>query len=118
MSYQIPKTINVSCDILLKSNYQCCRINLLLFSFQDIEELINLPPEKILLKWMNYHLQKAGYKKLVSNFSSDLKVAWLLCSVTSSDMHCQLLGVVYTLVLSMNASNVLELSKMRADTWN
>ncbi|XP_022932258.1 fimbrin-1-like [Cucurbita moschata] len=39
----------------------------------DIEELINLPPEKILLKWMNFHLQKAGYKKPVSNFSSDLK---------------------------------------------
>ncbi|KGN56064.1 fimbrin-1 [Cucumis sativus] len=39
----------------------------------DIEELINLPPEKILLKWMNFHLQKAGYKKTVSNFSSDLK---------------------------------------------
>ncbi|KAG6596927.1 Fimbrin-1, partial [Cucurbita argyrosperma subsp. sororia] len=39
----------------------------------DIEELINLPPEKILLKWMNYHLKKAGYKKTVSNFSSDLK---------------------------------------------
>ncbi|KAG7015552.1 Fimbrin-5 [Cucurbita argyrosperma subsp. argyrosperma] len=42
-------------------------------AFQDIEELINLPPEKILLKWMNFHLQKAGYKKPVSNFSSDLK---------------------------------------------
>ncbi|XP_038905143.1 fimbrin-1-like [Benincasa hispida] len=39
----------------------------------DIEELINLPPEKILLKWMNFHIQKAGYKKPVSNFSSDLK---------------------------------------------
>ncbi|XP_022158569.1 fimbrin-1-like [Momordica charantia] len=39
----------------------------------DIEELMNLPPEKILLKWMNFHLQKAGYKKTVSNFSSDLK---------------------------------------------
>ncbi|XP_071730253.1 fimbrin-1-like [Rutidosis leptorrhynchoides] len=39
----------------------------------DIEELMGLPPEKLLLKWMNFHLKKAGYKKPVTNFSSDLK---------------------------------------------
>ncbi|KAL7130880.1 hypothetical protein ABFS83_13G161700 [Erythranthe nasuta] len=39
----------------------------------DVEELMGLAPEKILLKWMNFHLKKAGYKKTVSNFSSDLK---------------------------------------------
>ncbi|KAI3457756.1 hypothetical protein Pfo_014419 [Paulownia fortunei] len=32
-----------------------------------------LTPEKVLLKWMNFHLKKAGYKKQVTNFSSDLK---------------------------------------------
>ncbi|CAI9088302.1 OLC1v1022602C1 [Oldenlandia corymbosa var. corymbosa] len=40
---------------------------------QDVEELMGLAPEKVLLKWMNFHLKKAGYKKTVSNFSSDLK---------------------------------------------
>ncbi|TQD86430.1 hypothetical protein C1H46_028033 [Malus baccata] len=40
---------------------------------KDVEELLSLPPEKVLLKWMNFHLQKAGYKKPVSNFSSDVK---------------------------------------------
>lgn len=35
---------------------------------------MNLPPEKILLRWMNFHLKKAGYKKIVTNFSSDVKV--------------------------------------------
>ncbi|XP_022864461.1 fimbrin-1-like isoform X3 [Olea europaea var. sylvestris] len=39
----------------------------------DIEELMGLSPEKILLKWMNFHLKKAGYKNTVTNFSSDLK---------------------------------------------
>uniref|UniRef100_A0A7N0ZYZ3 Calponin-homology (CH) domain-containing protein n=1 Tax=Kalanchoe fedtschenkoi TaxID=63787 RepID=A0A7N0ZYZ3_KALFE len=42
---------------------------------KDIEELLCLPPEKMLLKWMNFHLKKGGYKKTVSNFSSDLKDA-------------------------------------------
>ncbi|XP_077221729.1 fimbrin-5-like [Tasmannia lanceolata] len=40
---------------------------------KDVEELMSLAPEKILLKWMNFHLQKAGYKKPVTNFSSDVK---------------------------------------------
>lgn len=40
---------------------------------EDAEELIGLPPEKVLLKWMNFHLKKAGYEKQVTNFSSDVK---------------------------------------------
>ncbi|CAJ1971607.1 unnamed protein product [Sphenostylis stenocarpa] len=40
---------------------------------KDVEELISLAPEKVLLKWMNFHLKKAGYEKQVTNFSSDLK---------------------------------------------
>lgn len=35
---------------------------------------MGLAPEKVLLKWMNFHLQKAGYKKTVTNFTSDVKV--------------------------------------------
>ena len=41
---------------------------------QDAEELMGLAPEKVLLKWMNFHLKKAGYEKQVTNFSSDVKV--------------------------------------------
>ncbi|CAH8334331.1 unnamed protein product [Eruca vesicaria subsp. sativa] len=40
---------------------------------QDVEELVGLAPEKLLLKWMNFHLKKAGYEKQVTNFSSDIK---------------------------------------------
>ncbi|KAI4305707.1 hypothetical protein L6164_029058 [Bauhinia variegata] len=40
---------------------------------KDVEELMGLPPEKVLLKWMNFHLKKAGYEKQVTNFSSDVK---------------------------------------------
>ncbi|XP_039125109.1 fimbrin-4-like [Dioscorea cayenensis subsp. rotundata] len=40
---------------------------------KDVEELLGLAPEKMLLKWMNFHLKKAGYKKTVMNFSSDVK---------------------------------------------
>ncbi|KAL9241163.1 hypothetical protein vseg_015305 [Gypsophila vaccaria] len=40
---------------------------------QDVEELMSLPPEKVLLKWMNFQLKKSGYSKEVTNFSTDLK---------------------------------------------
>ncbi|CAH8381648.1 unnamed protein product [Eruca vesicaria subsp. sativa] len=40
---------------------------------KDAEELMGLAPEKVLLKWMNFHLKKAGYEKQVTNFSSDVK---------------------------------------------
>ncbi|WOL13660.1 fimbrin-1-like [Canna indica] len=42
---------------------------------QDAEELMSLAPEKMLLKWMNFHLKRAGYRKPITNFSSDLKDA-------------------------------------------
>uniref|UniRef100_M1B3A2 Fimbrin n=1 Tax=Solanum tuberosum TaxID=4113 RepID=M1B3A2_SOLTU len=44
-----------------------------LIEAREVEELMSLSPEKVLLKWMNFHLKKAGYKKEVTNFSSDLK---------------------------------------------
>ncbi|XP_076904900.1 fimbrin-5-like [Bidens hawaiensis] len=40
---------------------------------KEAEELMGLAPEKVLLKWMNFQLKKAGYKKEVTNFSTDLK---------------------------------------------
>ncbi|KAF7831324.1 fimbrin-1-like [Senna tora] len=40
---------------------------------QEVEELLSLPPEKVLLKWMNFHLQRGGYDRTVKNFSSDVK---------------------------------------------
>nr|GMC59653.1 fimbrin-2-like [Ipomoea batatas] len=49
-------------------------ISFIMFKNQDIEELMSLPPEKILLRWMNFQLKKGGYKKTVTNFSSDIKV--------------------------------------------
>ncbi|KAL6496550.1 Fimbrin-2 [Orobanche gracilis] len=41
----------------------------------EAHELMSLPPEKILLRWMNFQLRKGGYLKTVTNFSSDVKDA-------------------------------------------
>ncbi|KAM5585387.1 hypothetical protein ABKV19_004674 [Rosa sericea] len=62
--------IQLLADLNLKKTPQLVE---LVDDSKDVEELLSLPPEKVLLKWMNFHLQKAGYKKAVANFSSDLK---------------------------------------------
>ncbi|KAM0034254.1 putative CH domain superfamily, fimbrin/Plastin [Helianthus debilis subsp. tardiflorus] len=35
---------------------------------KEAEEFMDLAPEKVLLKWMNFQLNKAGYKKEVTDF--------------------------------------------------
>ncbi|KAM9036449.1 plastin-1 isoform X1 [Sarcophilus harrisii] len=39
---------------------------------EELEELLKLSPEDLLLRWVNYHLAKAGWQK-ISNFSEDIK---------------------------------------------
>ncbi|KAI0974104.1 calponin homology domain-containing protein [Xylaria arbuscula] len=42
---------------------------------ETLEQFLRLPPEQILLRWFNYHLNAAGWHRRVSNFSSDVKDA-------------------------------------------
>ncbi|KAK4279182.1 hypothetical protein QN277_016929 [Acacia crassicarpa] len=62
--------IQLLADVNLKKTPQLME---LVEDSQEVEELMSLSPEKVLLKWMNFHLKKAGYTKQVTNFSSDLK---------------------------------------------
>ncbi|GAV74610.1 CH domain-containing protein [Cephalotus follicularis] len=62
--------IQLLADLNLKKTPQLVE---LVDDSKDVEELLGLPPEKVLLKWMNFHLKKAGYQKQVTNFSSDVK---------------------------------------------
>ncbi|XP_039027017.1 fimbrin-1-like [Hibiscus syriacus] len=63
--------IQLLADLNLKKTPQL--VELVEDSNADVEELMGLAPEKVLLKWMNFHLNKAGYEKIVANFSSDVK---------------------------------------------
>jgi len=40
---------------------------------ETIEALLKLPPEAILLRWINYHLKNAGSNRRVNNFGGDIK---------------------------------------------
>jgi len=39
---------------------------------ETIEDLLKMSPEEILLRWVNYHLEKAGTDKRVNNFGKDI----------------------------------------------
>jgi len=40
---------------------------------ETIEDLLKLPIEQILLRWVNYHLKNAGWNRRVTNFTTDIK---------------------------------------------
>ncbi|KAG0488146.1 hypothetical protein HPP92_006957 [Vanilla planifolia] len=62
--------IQLLADVNLKKTPQLVE---LVGDSTEVEELMNLPPEKILLRWMNFQLKKGGFKRTVTNFSSDVK---------------------------------------------
>lgn len=59
-------------NINLKDNPNLIR---LLQQGEELSDLLKLPPEQLLLRWFNYHLEKAGCKRRVRNYGSDLKDA-------------------------------------------
>ena len=40
---------------------------------EELSDLDALGPEKLLLRWVNYHLARAGYGNPINNFGSDIK---------------------------------------------
>ncbi|MED6161079.1 Fimbrin-2 [Stylosanthes scabra] len=95
--------IQLLADLNLKKTPQLVE---LVDDSKDMEELMSLPPEKILLRWMNFHLKKSGYKKIVTNFSSDVKDA---------EAYAHLLNVLapeYTNPSTLTVKNPFERAKL------
>uniref|UniRef100_A0A8C6MM54 Plastin-3 n=1 Tax=Nothobranchius furzeri TaxID=105023 RepID=A0A8C6MM54_NOTFU len=65
--WQIIK-IGLFADIELSRNEALAA---LLRDGETLEDLMKLSPEELLLRWANYHLENAGWKK-INNFSSDI----------------------------------------------
>ena len=63
---------------------------------EDINDLLKLPPEQILLRWVNYHLKNAGSDKRIKNFSGDIKDS-----------------VAYTILLSQLSGGKIDQSGLR-----
>nr|CAD7258421.1 unnamed protein product [Timema shepardi] len=60
----------------------CPGLTALLMDEEHIEDLMRLSPEAILLRWVNYHLQRAGVARRCNNFQGD---------ITDSEIYTHLL---------------------------
>lgn len=50
----------------------CPGLATLLYDGERLEDLLKLSPENILLRWVNYHLERAGIARRCTNFQSDI----------------------------------------------
>eukprot|EP01100_Stratorugosa_tubuloviscum_P013029 TRINITY_DN6370_c0_g2_i1.p1 TRINITY_DN6370_c0_g2~~TRINITY_DN6370_c0_g2_i1.p1 ORF type:complete len:520 (-),score=273.53 TRINITY_DN6370_c0_g2_i1:149-1708(-) len=57
---------------------------------ETIEDLLRLPTDQILLRWLNYHLKNAGSNRRVHNFTNDIKDSEVYTIVMSqiAPQHC------------------------------
>ncbi len=65
---------------------------------ETIEDLVRLPPEAILLRWVNYHLARAGTTRRCNNFHSD---------ITDSEIYIHLLSQIAPNDAGMKSVNYL-----------
>lgn len=49
----------------------CNQLACLLEDWESLEDLVNMRPEELLLRWVNFHLKKTGQTK-ISNLGKDL----------------------------------------------
>lgn len=62
---------------------------------EELTDLLKLPPEELLLRWVNYHLKNANHKRMVTNFNVDLKDSenYTVLLNQLSPNHCDLSGL-------------------------
>lgn len=69
MVWQIIR-IGLMSDINLSEHPELYR---LLEEGEDLKDFLKLPPEKILLRWVNFHLKNSGSDKRINNFGKDIQ---------------------------------------------
>lgn len=67
--WQVVK-IGLLSDINLQS---CPELVRLLLEGESLEDFLRLPPEHILIRWVNYHLARAGSDRRIANFGADIR---------------------------------------------
>ncbi|XP_022160057.1 plastin-3 [Myzus persicae] len=77
----------------------CPGLATLLQDGEKIEELIKLSPEAILLRWVNYHLNRAGVSRQCHNFQND---------ITDSEIYTYLMKQIAPLDSDVDMSALME----------
>lgn len=76
--------------------FLCTAIAALLKEGESLEELMELSPEELLLRWVNFHLEKKTNLH-ISNFSGDIKVSTILnCELAGSQLSYSISSYVHS----------------------
>jgi len=65
---------------------------------EDMNDLLGLPPEELLKRWVNYHMERQNYDRRINNFSGDVKdakVYTVLLKSIGEDKGCDLSPLEY-----------------------
>jgi hypothetical protein len=88
----------------------CEELYRLLLPGESIEDLMKLKPEDILIRWVNYHLEKAGQEKRIKNLGNDIADGTAMTYVLNQlDKDC-------TLAPLSGADNIEKASLMVAES--
>lgn len=105
---------------MIKSTNKLCIIQglaTLLFEGERLEDLLKLSPEAILLRWVNYHLERAGVARRCTNFQSDITdsevYTYLLKQIAPADA-----GVTVEALREHELSNRAEIMLQQAAKLN
>ena len=71
-----------------------------------MDDLMKLSPEELLLRWFNYHLERAGHPRRVTNFSGDIKVTVTIAvTVTVTTTVTVAITITSTVTVTVTASS-------------
>lgn len=88
--------------------FLCTAIAALLKEGESLEDLMELSPEELLLRWVNFHLEKYGMH--ISNFSSDIKVSAMLnCDIAGSQPSYSISSSVHSQPVPVCTSYLLHI---------
>ena len=51
---------------------RCPRLTNLLHEHESVQELMTMSPEALLLRWVNYHLERSDIQRRCTNFTCDI----------------------------------------------
>ena len=62
---------------------------------EELKDLLKLPVETILIRWINFHLNKAGQTRRVANLGADISDSFALFHVLNQldNKNCSLDGI-------------------------
>jgi len=77
-------------EITCHNPIYCDGLVVLCLPGETLADIFKLSHEDLLLRWVNYHLEKAGCPRHARNFTTDIKdseiYTWLLCQIAPADL--------------------------------